>query len=170
MSPSAPASSRRKKAQIEPPVLSESDYAKLAEFRYLLRRFLVFSEAAAMRAGLTAQQHQALLAIKGFGRGRGVSTGTLADRLGIRHHSAVGLVDRLVANGLALRRSGTEDRRQVLVLLTLEAETCLRRLSLVHRRELERLAPALQTLLRYFKVDWDRPEGEKRRKPVRKAD
>jgi DNA-binding MarR family transcriptional regulator len=131
--------------------LADTDYERLAEFRYLLRRFLIFSEDAAEQAGLTAQQHQALLAMKGFGRDKPMTTGELAERLGIRHHSAVGLIDRLLSKSLVKRRSGSEDRRQVLVTLTPKAETILARLSAAHRDELERLAPLLQTLLTHFK-------------------
>ena len=80
--------------------LSKSQYEMLAAFRYALRQFLHFSEEAAHAAGITPQQHQALLAVKGF-RGRDcVTVGELAERLQLRHHSAVGLVDRLVAEGL----------------------------------------------------------------------
>lgn len=131
--------------------LAETDYQRLAEFRHLLRRFLVFSEDAAEAAGLTAQQHQALLAIKGFAAGTPVTTGMLAERLIIRHHSAVGLIDRLVAKALVQRRSSTEDRRQVLLALTPKAEALLAKLSAAHRDELERLAPLLQGLLGSFK-------------------
>src|SRR5215469_11314344 len=84
-----------KKTLARKPALALADYERLAEFRYLLRRFLIFSESAAVAAGLTAQQHQALLAIKGAGSMADLTTGALAERLGIRHHSAVGLVDRL---------------------------------------------------------------------------
>jgi DNA-binding MarR family transcriptional regulator len=133
--------------------LADADYERLAEFRYLLRRFLIFSEDAADQAGLTAQQHQALLAIKGFGRDKPMTTGEIAERLGIRHHSAVGLIDRLLSKSLVKRQSGSEDRRQVLVTLTAKAETLLARLSAAHRDELERLAPLLQTLLTHFKPE-----------------
>jgi DNA-binding MarR family transcriptional regulator len=132
--------------------LDEADYQQLAEFRHLLRRFLVFSETAAEAAGLTAQQHQALLAIKGFGRETPVTTGMLADRLVLRHHSAVGLVDRLAAKALVERRSSAADRRQVLLALTPKAETLLANLSAAHRDELERLAPLLQPLLGHFEA------------------
>ena len=134
--------------------LADADYERLAEFRYLLRRFMIFSEDAAGQAGLTAQQHQALLAIKGFGRDRPLTTGELAERLGVRHHSAVGLIDRLLSKALVKRQSGAEDRRQVLLTLTPKAEMILAKLSAAHRDELERLAPLLQTLLTHFK-----PEG-----------
>lgn len=130
--------------------LAKADYERLAEFRYLLRRFLVFSEQAAEQAGLTAQQHQALLAIKGFARRQHVTIGELAERLGIRHHSAVGLIDRLASNSLVNRRSGLDDRRKVLIELTPKAERLLAKLSVAHRDELKRLSPLLQILLGHF--------------------
>jgi DNA-binding MarR family transcriptional regulator len=131
--------------------LTNADYERLAEFRYLLRHFLIFSEDAAEQSGLTAQQHQALLAIKGLGRAKPITTGDLAERLGIRPHSAVGLIDRLLAKSLVKRRTGSEDRRQVLLNLTPKAEKLLAQLSTAHRDELQRLAPLLQTLLMHFK-------------------
>lgn len=130
--------------------LSQPDYQRLAEFRYLLRRFLIFSENAAVAAGVTAQQHQALLAVKGFTDGAAVTTGALAERLGIRHHSTVGLVDRLVAKKLFQRRRDPRDRRQVLIELTAKADTLLETLSAIHRSELRRLAPLLRDFLEHF--------------------
>jgi DNA-binding MarR family transcriptional regulator len=129
------------------PTLSKADYEQLAEFRYLLCHFLIFSENAAAQAGLTAQQHQALLAIKGAVGRAHITTGELAERLGIRHHSAVGLIDRLVTKALVIRRSGLEDRRQVFVELAPAAEALLAELSAAHREELARLAPLLRALL-----------------------
>jgi DNA-binding MarR family transcriptional regulator len=127
--------------------LRARDYETLAAFRYALRQFLRFSEEAAQRVGLTPQQHQALLAIKGFpGRDRLV-IGELAERLQIRHHSAVGLVDRLVAQGLVERQAHPDDRRQVYVALTARGLALLEQLSAAHREELRRLAPELRTLL-----------------------
>jgi DNA-binding MarR family transcriptional regulator len=137
-----------------PRAFAQADYKRLAELRYLLRRFLVFSERAAKEAGLTAQQHQALLAIKGYGDDRPVTTGALAERLSIRHHSAVGLIDRLVSKSLVSRQSGSDDRRQVLIRLTPKADNLLAKLSSAHHDELEQLAPLLQGLLAHFK-----PEG-----------
>lgn len=127
--------------------LSKADYELLAEFRHLLRLFVAFSEEAAGRAGLTPQHHQALLAIKGFPGRERITVGELADRLGVRHHSVVGLVDRLARRGLVKRRTGAPDRRQVLVELTPRAESLLAELSLAHRDELRRLAPLLEPLL-----------------------
>ena len=96
------------------------EYRTLSEFRYLIRRFLEFSQIAAAAAGLTSRQHQALLAIKGFPRDGEPTVGELAERLRIRHHSMVELVDRLGAAGLVRRaarsggsspRAGGPDRR-----------------------------------------------------------
>src|SRR5260221_2588954 len=82
--------------------LIKAQYETLAAFRYALRRFIRFSEKAAEVAGITPQQHQALLAIKGFpGRDR-VAVGELAERLQLHHHSTVGLIDRLVAEKLVV--------------------------------------------------------------------
>ena len=44
------------------------DYEALARFRYELRKFQAFSKTAAIKTGLTPQQHQALLTIRGFFR------------------------------------------------------------------------------------------------------
>jgi DNA-binding MarR family transcriptional regulator len=130
--------------------LSHSDYERLAEFRHLLRRFLVFSQGAAEGAGLTAQQHQALLAIKGHAGGDAMTVSGLAERLAIRHHSAVGLIDRLEAKDLIRRNVSSADRRQVRIALTDEAERLLRSLSVAHRDELRRVAPLLRSLLGTF--------------------
>ncbi len=127
--------------------LGKADYERLAEIRYLLRRFAAFSEAAARQAGLTAQHHQALLAIKGYPGKDRVTVGELAARLGVRHHSVVGLLDRLASRGLVRRRTSLADRRQVLIELTPRAEALLAALSLAHRDELRRLAPLLGPLL-----------------------
>lgn len=127
--------------------LSQADYAALAEFRYLIRRFLEFSEDAAKRAGLTPRHHQALLVIKGYGRGQPISVGDLAERLRIRHNTAVGLADRLSKNGLVIRSQDESDQRRVLLSLTSLAETHLAELSSAHIAELARLKPLLEEVL-----------------------
>ncbi len=130
-----------------PRPLSPAQYETLAAFRYALRKFLHFSESAAQAAGITPQQHQALLAIKGFpGRDR-VTVGELAERLQLRHHSAVGLVDRLVWEKLVTRIRSNADRRQVLIQLTRRGEETLERLSTLHRQQLRRIGPELGRLL-----------------------
>jgi DNA-binding MarR family transcriptional regulator len=127
--------------------LTGKDYQALAQFRHALRLFLAFSEEAAAEAGLTPAQHQALLAIKGMpGAGR-VSVGELAQWLGVRHHSCVGLVDRLETLGLIRKRTDPADKRRVFLKLTARAERKLAALSAVHRDELRRRAGALGSLL-----------------------
>lgn len=121
-------------------------YRTLAEFRHALRVFTAFSEAAARAQGLTPQQHQALLAIKGEA-GEAVTIGRLAERLLVRHHSAVELVDRLAGAGLVRRTGGEADRRRVVVTLTPKAEAVLAELSSAHWAELRRIRPLLVDLL-----------------------
>lgn len=127
--------------------IRKDEYEALADFRYTLRQFLHFSEQAAEQAGLAPQQHQALLAIMGFPGREQVTIGELAERLQIRHHSAVGLVDRLVAQGLAARQHSDNDRRQVYVALSEHGLVLLAQLSAAHREELRRLGPQLRKLL-----------------------
>lgn len=126
--------------------VSQSEYETLAAFRYALRRFLRFSEEGAASAGLTPRQHQSLLAIRAF-PGAGMPVGELAERLQVRHHSAVGLADRLVALGLVTRAQDTEDRRRVLLALTASGAEVLERLAVMHRAELQRIGPELNALL-----------------------
>lgn len=142
--PVAPRSGKPRPAR---PRLDRDAYQTLADFRYLLRRFLAFSQDAAKRAGLSPRHHQALLALKGFPGDRAATIGDLAERLGIRHHSAVELADRLAAAGLIERRHDAEDRRRVLLNPTAAAERRLRHLSAAHLEELHRLRPALLAIL-----------------------
>jgi DNA-binding MarR family transcriptional regulator len=127
--------------------LIHSDYNILAEFRYLLRQFARFSEIAAHDVGLTTQQHQALLAIQGFSAEQSLTIGELAERLNLRSHSVVGLVNRLVRRGLVRRRPDLQDARRVRVELSAQGGKLLARLSKVHREELQRLAPLLKRLI-----------------------
>jgi DNA-binding MarR family transcriptional regulator len=131
-----------------PDQLDAQDYRLLAEFRYLIRCFLDFSEAAAAQAGLTPRQHQALLAIKGVPEATLPTIGYLAERLRVHHHSAVELVDRLVEAGLVRREPDAHDRRRVRLVLTPSAEDHLGMLSASHLAELQRLRPNLLGLLR----------------------
>jgi len=125
----------------------KADYEALAAFRHELRVFLSFSEAAARAAGLTPQQHQGLLVIKGLPGADSVSVGELADLLLIRHNSAVELANRLCAAGLLERTPDPNDRRRVRLSLTPAAEDLLRDLSAAHVQELQRMRPVLRTLL-----------------------
>lgn len=123
-------------------------YRSLAEFRYRIRKFLSFSEGAARAAGLEPQQHQLLLAVKGFpGDAAGPTIGYLAERLQIRHHSTVELVDRMVQHGFVRRRPGEQDRRQVIVELTGSGEKVLGALSAQHVAEIRQMGPGLVAAL-----------------------
>jgi DNA-binding MarR family transcriptional regulator len=119
------------------------DYRALADFRYEIRRFLNFSEATARAARIEPQQHQALLAIKGQTPGFETTVGVLAERLQIRHHSAVELSRRLEARGWIRRTRSGPDRRQVQLRLTTRSEKLLAMLSLSHRNELRTAEPRL---------------------------
>lgn len=128
--------------------LSLEQYRALAELRYQIRRFLGFSEEQVRVAGMEPQQHQLLLAIKGLPDGAIATIGELAERLQLRHHSAVELVNRLEKLGYVARVAGKQDRRQVIVHLTHSGANILRRLSLAHHQELEIAGPRLAKALR----------------------
>lgn len=123
--------------------MTQADYRALSHFRYQIRRFLHFSEEAARAEGLEPQQHQMLLAIQALHGGEPPTVGELAEHLVLRHHSAVGLLDRLEARGLAARIRGESDRRQVRVRLTPEGAEKLLRLSALHQEELRHSGPLL---------------------------
>ena len=101
-----------------------------------------------MSAGLEPQQHQLLLAVKGTEDTELPTIVHLAERLQIRHHSVVGLVDRLEQRGLVKRRRDTEDHRRVIIDLTPEGEILLAELSQFHEEELRDMAPELLAALR----------------------
>jgi DNA-binding MarR family transcriptional regulator len=136
--------------------LQTADYVRLASFRYALRRFLRFSEAAAAKVGLTGQHYQAMLAIRSGQQGRGMPIKDLARQLLIKHNSAVGLVDRLVAHGLVLRESSPEDLRKVLLRLSRKGEQMLGRLASIHRRKLRRIGPDIHRILGELTGAWRR--------------
>lgn len=122
--------------------LSDADYARLADFRYALRCFLEFSETAAAKEGLTPQQHQSLLVIRASPGGV-ANIGRLAERLRIRHNTAVELANRLVRSGFVVRETSVEDRREVVLKLTAEGQSRLEILTHVHRNELRQLRPEI---------------------------
>jgi len=123
--------------------MTHRDYRALSEFRYQIRRFLHFSEEAARGEGLEPQQHQMLLAVQALDDPEAPTVGQLAEHLVLKHHSAVGLVDRLEGHGLVARIRGEGDRRQVRVRLTADGAEKLRRLSAMHQDELQHTGPLL---------------------------
>jgi DNA-binding MarR family transcriptional regulator len=127
--------------------LDGGDYRALADFRYQIRQFLYFSEEAAREEHLEPQQHQMMLAIRGLETDDGPTIGVLAAYMLIRHHSAVGLIDRLEKRGLVVRERRSDDRRQAIVRLTQDGASVLERLAGSHRSELANLAPHLISAL-----------------------
>jgi DNA-binding MarR family transcriptional regulator len=120
----------------------QANYEALAELRYQIRCFQHFSEEMAREAGLEPHQHQLLLALKGLPKGTRPRIAELAERLQVRHHSAVELADRMEERGY-IRRERGEDRREVLLSLTSTGEKVLRKLSVEHEQELMSRGPAL---------------------------
>jgi DNA-binding MarR family transcriptional regulator len=105
--------------------ITDGEYHALSQLRYLIRRFLQESDETARQAGLEPQQYLLLLAIRGLEPGKETSIRALADRLALRHHSTVELIDRMEAHGFVKRTRGREDRRQVLVSLQPRGEKLL---------------------------------------------
>jgi DNA-binding MarR family transcriptional regulator len=120
--------------------LRDHDYEDLLALRTGLRRFLRWSDQEAEAVGLTPAQHQLLLAVRGHADRRGPTVGEVADYLLLRHHSAVGLVDRAEGAGLVTRARDPEDHRVVRLRLSTAGRKRLDALGALHREELERLA------------------------------
>jgi DNA-binding MarR family transcriptional regulator len=120
-------------------LLSKDVYEYLAEFRYQLRKFQKFSETAAENIGITGQQHQLMLAIKGYPERDYATPSELAERMQITHHSCVGLIDRCEKSGLVSRRKNPEDGRSVFVDVTHRGMEILEDLSEIHLEEIKRI-------------------------------
>jgi len=123
--------------------LTSAEFRALAEFRYQIRIYLNGSEEAARRAGLEPQQYLLLLALRGLPQGREPSIRELAERLQLRHHSVVELVDRLERRLLLRRERSRSDRRQVILHLTPRGDRILTRLAKQRITELRTAAPTL---------------------------
>lgn len=127
------------------PTLTDGDFQRLLNFRDGLRAFLKWSDDQAEAVGLTGAQHQLMLAIRGHG-GEMPSIGDVANHLLLRHHSAGGLVDRVVAAGLVERVHDHEDHRVVRLRLTTQGQRKLDSLSALHLEELARLRTRFSSL------------------------
>ena len=132
--------------------ITDGEYHALSELRYLIRRFLQEGDATARLAGLEPQQYLLLLAIRGLEPGQEASIRKLADRLALRHHSTVELIDRMEAHGFVKRTRGREDRRQVLVSLQPKGQKVLERVVQQRISELRaggrQLTQAIDALIR----------------------
>lgn len=131
-----------------PDDLSDGDYQALARFRHALRVFLRFSEQAARQAGLTPNQHQLLLAVRGWaGPEPGPSISDIAAHLQLAHHSVVELVDRAARAGFVTRHTDPHDRRRQRVELTAHGQAQIAALSAAHREELRRFRDEMGDIL-----------------------
>ena len=133
--------------------LLPDDYESLATFRYAMRKFLNFSKRAlAAEAKLTPEQYEALLALKAFSGEMGLTMTQLSERLQVKHHTAVSLVDRMEQANLVRRTSGVTDRRVVFVRLTPAGSRILAKVAVLHRREMRIRSPEMiEALLRLRK-------------------
>jgi DNA-binding MarR family transcriptional regulator len=132
--------------------LRAKDYIALGAFRYAMRQFLRFSkDLLAARANLTPEQYEALLAIKASSQAGGMTVGQISERLQVRHHTAVSLIDKLEARKLAVRKRTNTDRRTVNVQLTRAGNTLLSRLALIHYHEFRHRAPEMIATLQRLK-------------------
>jgi DNA-binding MarR family transcriptional regulator len=125
------------------PDVTLADYRALAEFRYQLHVYLSLSDRAARSAGLHPGQYRLLLIVKGLPEGLEPTIGNLAERLGLRHHSTVELVDRLEQRGLIYRERSDRHRSFVFVRITPKGEGLLRKLVLSRKIELQKAGPIL---------------------------
>jgi len=150
--------------------LTLSHYQALAEFRYQIRKFLHFSEQAVKQAGLERGQYQLMLAIKGMPAGVRPRVREMANRMQIRHHSTVELLNRLEARGYVRRERAQNDRREVLLALTPKGERILGELALHHHEELRTAAPTLVAALRRLMQDTNgtqKPSAISTQKPTK---
>jgi DNA-binding MarR family transcriptional regulator len=129
--------------KIMPVKLLSSDYEALAAFRYAMRKFLRFSKEELTARDLTPEQYEALLAIRAFGSKRGLTISDLSERLQVKHHTAINLVDKLAARNLIVRRHSTEDRRHVYVRLTRRGGDTLAFVAAIHRKEMKARSPEM---------------------------
>jgi DNA-binding MarR family transcriptional regulator len=133
----------------------------LAEFRFVLRHFLHFSECAALKTGLQPQQHQLLLQIAGATDAASVTIAYAAERLGLKHNSTVELVDRSERQGLLSRTADADDKRRAILQMTRKGKSVMAQLADDHARELKELAPRLVRSLKKISahsrgnVDWE---------------
>ena len=129
-------------------MLTDDQFARILEFRVALRRFGRFSEEQAAKTDMTAAQYQLLLAVRGHDDPRGPTIADVARALLVRHHSAVGLVDRTQDLGLVERRRDPDDQRLARLALTPQGHDRVNALAQTHLKELHHLAQVLGVLLK----------------------
>ena len=123
--------------------ISDTEYRALAELRYRIRHFIQEGDAAAQRSNLEPQQYLMLLAIRGLPQGAVATIRTLAERMALKHHSAVELIDRLESHGLVRRIRSEGDKREVRVSLLPRGSRLLDRVARERLSELKASGAAL---------------------------
>lgn len=139
--------------------ISTVEYRALAELRYRIRRFVREGDAVASAAGLEPQQYLLLLMIRGIPEGQEATVSTLADRLALRHHSVVELIDRLEAHGYVRRNRSRDDRRSVLVSLLPRGEKMLEQVAQHRISELRATGTALVEAISSLLQNGHRPRS-----------
>jgi len=145
--------------------ITSDEYRALAELRYRIRHFVREGDVAAQAAGLEPQQYLLLLAIRGLPAGQEATIRTLADRLALKHHSAVELIDRLETRGYVRRTRGRDDRRRVLVSLQPRGERILEQ---VARHRIGELRSTGHALVQAIDQLLEKPQLTKQKKSSRK--
>ena len=123
--------------------ISDTEYRALAELRYRIRHFIQEGDAAAQRSNLEPQQYLMLLAIRGLPQGAVATISTLAERMALKHHSAVELINRLESHGLVRRSRSEGDKREVRVSLLPRGSKLLDRVARERLSELKASGTAL---------------------------
>src|SRR5258707_46099 len=141
--------------------ITTEEYQALAEMRYRIRKFVREGDAVARAAGLEPQQYLLLLAIRGLPEGEEATIRTLADRLALKHHSAVELIDRMEVHGYVRRSRNREDRRQVLVTLLPRGEKLLEQVARDRIGELRASGAALVNAISALLENGDALPGKK---------
>jgi len=145
--------------------ITSDEYRALAELRYRIRHFVREGDVVAQAAGLEPQQYLLLLAIRGLPADQEATIRTLADRLALKHHSAVELIDRLETRGYVRRARGRDDRRRVLVSLLPRGERILEQ---VARHRIGELRSTGHALVHAIDQLLEKPRLTKQKKSSRK--
>ena len=145
--------------------ITTDEYRALAELRYRIRHFLHEGDAVAQAAGLEPQQYLLLLTIRGLPPGEEATIRALAERLALKHHSAVELIDRLEMHGYVRRSRGRDDRRRVLVSLLPRGERLLEQ---VARHRIGELRSTGHELVRAIDQLLEKPPQATAKKPPSK--
>ena len=166
---SAPSAAREPAARrLASPSVDLDQLRRLAEFRYQLRRFLHFSQAAADEAGIPHQQYQLLQCVRGIPPGVEPTIANVAARMFLRHNSAVELVDRAIRQNLLLREHDAADHRRILLRVTPRGEQLIASLASHHMRELRQSGPELVRALRLV-LSGNRTRASRSPQPIRRA-